>query len=351
MIALHLLSPAPTAGSSTPRTSKPLALPYLPPAIPHSRGSSSSVAGASSWHSLDTLLQPTRLDLPSFLASNTIVHTTARPALVPYVDPLALQATRFFLLFYHMLSPRAASTVRLDVPMAEDLSFSSQRRRGASSSEQQLPESLLLEVQAGQGIQVYEARVTLVARLKGLRGFMYRWKVTAFVVATGAFWAGEMMILACAVVAVGVGLGERWEGVKREDDYEFERMSSGEEDDGKGAGRHKKRERDRDGERRVKAEVAPSSASDGKGVAKETIIKEEVAEREMLAKVPPLETGQSTEADDEAEMEPEGPKKGKGKVKEVKLEGGDELEDAGIGTSYSDRVSKEGARRRKNVPS
>ncbi|AEO58997.1 hypothetical protein MYCTH_2306847 [Thermothelomyces thermophilus ATCC 42464] len=355
MIALHLLSPVPTADSTKPQTSSGLTLPYLPPANPRpDASSSSSSSSSSSWHSLDTLLQPTRLDLPSFLASHTIVHTTTRPALIPYVDPLASQATRILLLFYHMLSPRAAATVHLDVPMAEGLSFPSRRRRPDSAAPP-LPESLLLEVQAGQGIQVYDARVTLVARLKGLRGLMYRWKVTAFVVITGAFWAGSMAMLACVFVIVGVKLGDGWEGGGVKDSAHDSEQQASDDEGGKGGGRrYTKGERAEDGERRSKAGISPSSASDRGEVAEKSVKKEEGSdEGDAMARVPQFETGHSTEADDEAESEPGKPKKGKGKekeVKEVKVEEvGAESEDSGIGTSYSGQASKEGIRRR-NTP-
>ncbi|KAL2187311.1 hypothetical protein L209DRAFT_753257 [Thermothelomyces heterothallicus CBS 203.75] len=350
MIALHLLSPVPTAGSTKPQTGSGLALPYLPPANPRP-DTSSSTSSSSSWHSLDTLLQPTRLDLPSFLASHTIVHTTTRPALIPYVDPFASQATRILLLFYHMLSPRAAATVHLDVPMAEGLSFPSRRRRPDSAAPP-LPESLLLEVQAGQGIQVYDARVTLVARLKGLRGLMYRWKITAFVVITGAFWAGSMAMLACVFVIVGVKLGDGWEGGGGVKDSERDSEQASDDEGGRGGGgRYTKRERAEDGERRSKAGISPSSASDRGEAAEKSVKKEEEgSEGDVMARVPQFETGHSTEADDEAESEPGKPKKWKGKEKEVKVEEvGAESEDSGVGTSYSGQASKEGIRRR-NTP-
>ncbi|KAL2162166.1 hypothetical protein VTH06DRAFT_7079 [Thermothelomyces fergusii] len=351
MIALHLLSPVPAAGSARPQTGRGLTLPYLPPANPGpDASSSSSSASTSSRHSLDALLQPTRLDLPSFLASHTIVHTTTRPALIPYVDPLASQATRVLLLFYHMLAPRAAATVRLDVPMAEGLSFSSSSSSSSPSSfsypqrRPPLPESLLLEVQAGQGIQVYDARVTLVARLRGLRAFMYRWKVTAFVAVTGAFWAGGMAVLAC----------EEEEEERRKRKRKRKRGRGGEhgsgpgsdDDDGGGGGgggkgggrRVKGGEKARDGERRFKTEStppppppsfsSPSSSSlsfsfpaPGRGEAAEkSVKKEEGSEGDVMARVPRFEAGHGTEADDEAESEPGGSKRWKGKAKEVKAE-------------------------------
>ncbi|KAG7286634.1 hypothetical protein NEMBOFW57_008945 [Staphylotrichum longicolle] len=181
----------------------------------------------------------------------------------------------------------AISTVRLTVPMAEDLVLVPQYHADATTTTAtRLPESLLLEVQAGQDIQVYDARVTLVARLKGLRGFMYRWRATAFVLFTGGFWVVEMGTLVGVVVGVLVVLG------------------------GKG--------------------VSSSSTSPPSGFDEGVVKKEEEEEEEeqgQLAKVPVFEAEESDEADDEAE------------------EGGG-VKDVGTGTSFSGHMSREGVRRR-----
>ncbi|KAK3292575.1 putative adipose-regulatory protein-domain-containing protein [Chaetomium fimeti] len=352
MLALHLLSPSGTASDAIPITT-PKTIPYLLPARPLSDSSAqeppSSSSSSSSWHSLDALLQPTRLDLPSFLASHTIVHTTARPALIPYVDPLASLASRVLFLGYHLLAPRGAAAVRLTVPMAEGLAFAVPRRDAARV----LPDSLLLEVQAGQAIQVYDARVTLVARLRGLQGFMYRWRVTAFVLFTAAFWMTEMVVMAVVLVVVGVKLGGRGEegdgeegkegkdggedgngasgdagdagdtgGYGDTDEYgDNGDQSGGSEDDEKG---DLGTEVAKDRERRIKAEGSLSSAPETR-----TVKKEEEGARSM-ADVPSYPTGSSTEAGDEDEG---------------KREEGPESKDTGTRSSSS-QVTEGVARRR-----
>ncbi|AEO64265.1 uncharacterized protein THITE_2010413, partial [Thermothielavioides terrestris NRRL 8126] len=137
MVALHLLTPDPSA-SSSPN------LPYIPP------------------------------------------HTAARPAILPYADPLASLAARLLLLPYHVLFPARASAARLALPMAEALAFAPRRA---------VPRSLLLEVQGGQALQVYEVSVRFVARLRGLRWLVYRWRVAAFVLITGGMWVAEVVVL------------------------------------------------------------------------------------------------------------------------------------------------------------
>ncbi|EAQ84962.1 hypothetical protein CHGG_08976 [Chaetomium globosum CBS 148.51] len=362
MLALHLLSSGPTASeaasNATPEaasdaasdtvpiitTSKPV--PYLLPARPFSDPSAESPQ--SSWHSLDALLQPTRLDLPAFLASHTIVHTTARPALIPYVDPLASLASRILFLGYHLLAPRGAAAVLLTVPMAEGLAFSAPRRDAARL----LPDSLLLEVQAGQAIQVYDARVTIVARLRGLRAFMYRWRVTAFVLFTAAFWVLEMTVMVVGLVVVGWTFGGGGKEVEKGgSDEEEEEGEEGDDDDGDDdedeedggeSGGSGSGETDDGGDwgyeegRAVKFEVkdgteGPSSSTSGTTTIKKEEEKEDTLE---MGSVPSLETGSSTDADDEDE---------------VKREEGLESKDLDTGTQSSSSQVREGFARRRNL--
>ncbi|KAJ4293900.1 hypothetical protein N0V88_005414 [Collariella sp. IMI 366227] len=125
-------------------------------------------------HALIQNLQPTLLNLPSYLATHPILHTTTRPALIPYTDPFISRARRLLFLPYHLLFPHRSASVELTLSMAEQTIFypplaSVVARRGCGSrgKADTLPGSLLLEVQAGQDIQVYEASVRVVARLRG----------------------------------------------------------------------------------------------------------------------------------------------------------------------------------------
>lgn len=120
-------------------------------------------------------------------ADEDVVFASRRPALVPYRDPLVARAHRLLLLPWHLLFPDDTERVRLTVPMGELVEF-----RG------RLPVNLLLDLQAGQGLQVYNARVELVARLAGVRWAMYNYRVLSFVVFTTLFWFAEMMSMAMA---------------------------------------------------------------------------------------------------------------------------------------------------------
>ncbi|KAI0548233.1 putative adipose-regulatory protein-domain-containing protein [Xylaria curta] len=142
------------------------------------------------------------------VTEDNIVFASRRPVLLPYADPLVTTASRVLFLAYYLVWPTAAETVTLKVQMGELVEF----ERG------RLPLSVLVDVQAGQDLRVYESCVTLVARLSGMRWFMYNHRVLAFVVCTAAFWIAEL-------VAMGAAWGVlRWwyanqeeKGVKREE--------------------------------------------------------------------------------------------------------------------------------------
>jgi len=305
MIALHLLA----RGRTTSTFSSPNEpLPYLiPPATPR------ALLSDTSPEALDSFLQPTRLDLPAFLASHRVVYTTTRPAIIPYVDPFASLVSRLLFLPLHVIFPGSRSTtVRLTVPMAEEVGLGFQRGGSGGSG---TPKMLLLEVQAGQDIQVYDASVTIAARLKGLRAVMYRWRVTSFVVFSVAFWLGEMLLLGTAVVAaLGWDLGGLLSigGTKEKEKEEDQGDGFTSEED---SPPERKRKRIEEEASSPTSSAFPTPASEGFG-EQSTVKKEEAQDPEgELSRVPVFETGQSTEADDEDEGDARGDTKGKGRRK------------------------------------
>lgn len=168
--------------------------------------------------------QSPAIPTPSILRSRTVLHTATRPAILPYTDPLVSLASRVLFLAYHIFWP-ATETERLIVPMVERLEF----RPGSMA-----PTQLVLDVQAGQMLQVYRAAVTITAQLSGLRWFMYKWTVTSFIVFTAMFWVVEVatmgtVFLVLQYVVLGgskettlvkkeEGVGKREPVVKREDE-------------------------------------------------------------------------------------------------------------------------------------
>lgn len=69
--------------------------------------------------------------------------------------------------------------------MAERTSFSKGRKN--------LPAYILLELQTGQEVQVYDVRVYFAARFEGLRWMMYNHRIMSFVVFVSAFWVAEVL--------------------------------------------------------------------------------------------------------------------------------------------------------------
>lgn len=138
---------------------------------------------------------PTIIPAPqSVLNEKNILFTSTRPAIMPYTDPLVSLAKRLLLLAYHVFVP-ASETTRLVVPMVERLEF----RPG-----KMMPTSLVLDVQAGQSLQVYDVLVTVTAQLGGLRWLMHTWWITSFVVFTALFWLFELISLATTAVAAKI---------------------------------------------------------------------------------------------------------------------------------------------------
>lgn len=112
---------------------------------------------------------------------SNVVFSSRRPALMPYTDPLVSLASRMLFLLWHVIEP-TREKVKLQIPMGELVEF-----------REQLPLSLLLDVQAGQAFQVYAAQIELVARLGGARWLMYNHRVISFVIGTTLFWLAEML--------------------------------------------------------------------------------------------------------------------------------------------------------------
>ncbi|KAI1486679.1 putative adipose-regulatory protein-domain-containing protein [Biscogniauxia mediterranea] len=134
------------------------------------------------------------------LTPDRVVFASRRPALLPYEDPLVSTTSRVMFLLYHALfAPAAAETAALAVPMGELVLAEGPPLATSGGG----PLSLLLDVQAGQTLQVYAVTVKLVARLSGVRWAMYNYRVLSFLVCTAVFWASEMLSMALAWLALG----------------------------------------------------------------------------------------------------------------------------------------------------
>jgi seipin len=113
------------------------------------------------------------------IQESDIIHTVRRPALIPYTSRLISLSTRLAALPLYILGLRT-ETSTLDVELAENLVFS---RRDT------VPVYAMLEVQAGQTLQVYDAAMYITARFGGLRWWMYNHRILSAVVGISTFWA------------------------------------------------------------------------------------------------------------------------------------------------------------------
>ncbi|KAL2133714.1 hypothetical protein VTI74DRAFT_1840 [Chaetomium olivicolor] len=333
MVALHLLSES--TASSTSNSRSPPPLPYLTPDRPF-LSSDSTTPPINAPDSALLNLRPTRLNLPSYLASRTIVLTTTRSALIPYTDPLVSLAKRLLFLPYHMLFPHRSTSVHLTVPMAEKAVFSLPRRgqEQGDNAVANLPGSLLLEVQAGQGIQVYEASVTLVARLRGVRWIMWRWRMACFWVVTGVVWVGVVAglfsvgVLRIGLETVGGGEGQEKKG-KRKGNGAGNGDESGSDSDEDG---------DDDGGEEEKKRTVKREHSLPRVKAAAVKKEEEEEGSEPLFTIPQYGEGPGGKADDEDEGQ------GEEEGSPQRQQGGSK--DAGVGTSSGRANVVPGARRR-----
>jgi len=124
------------------------------------------------------------IDVAGYTANRQVLYASTRPTRLPYRSALVGKAAALLRLPYYALFP-GTETSTVVVRMAERLKFP----RGATT-----PTGMVLEIQAGQGMQVYEAKMTVIAHLTGIRYFMYQYRVTSCVVFTMIFWAVTMFM-------------------------------------------------------------------------------------------------------------------------------------------------------------
>lgn len=136
------------------------------------------------------------VDSHDYLKDRAVLVTTRRSALLPYVDPVVSLASRILFLFYHILRPTSQSC-QLSVPLAERVSF---------SATGPVPSSALVEVEAGQTIQIYELQLILTAQLSGLRYLMFHYRLPTFIVFTLLFWASELFFMSAAWISLSLYL-------------------------------------------------------------------------------------------------------------------------------------------------
>ncbi|SPN97440.1 related to cell division control protein (Cdc15) [Cephalotrichum gorgonifer] len=133
----------------------------------------------------------------SLVDPKSIIFTTRRPALMPYVDPTVSLARRLAFLPLHLLFPKKGA-YSMTVPLAEGVVFSRSSR---------VPRSIYVELLAGQNLQTYEVSLTMTANLRGLRWILHKYRIISFITLTVGFWSMEMLFAGLALFVLGIFMG------------------------------------------------------------------------------------------------------------------------------------------------
>lgn len=133
----------------------------------------------------------------SLVDPQSVIYTTRRPALMPYVDPAVSLARRLAWLPFRVVFPKN-DVYFMTLPLAENVVFSRSSR---------VPKSIYVEVQAGQDLQTYEAAVTMTANLRGLRWILHNYRIVSFITLTLGFWSMEMLFAGLMLFTLGAFVG------------------------------------------------------------------------------------------------------------------------------------------------
>lgn len=253
------------------------------------------------------------------LSNSDILFSSRRPTLLTYTSRLVSLSERLLALPLYILGLKHESEI-LHIPMAESATFPRGRKN--------IPGFAMLELQAGQEVQVYAAKITFKAKFGGLRWLMYNHRILSFVVFTSAFWIAEVLFTAVGWLAVRAVFSTGAE-VKKE--------VKGEETDGSVAGVKKEGEETDEPDLSDTPRTFPTYGrqaplryvSSGKD---EPQVKDEDSE-EYAA----LERGGLAEADDEDEDDGEDV----GGYRGART-------DSGIGTSFSEGGERGSVKRRRS---
>jgi hypothetical protein len=127
------------------------------------------------------------------VSEGDMLFFSRRPAILTYTSRLVSLSERLFSLPLYILGLRQESEI-LHIPMAESQSFP----RGWKN----VPGYVMLELQAGQEVQVYDVRILFTAQFGGIRWLMYNHRILSFVIFTSAFWFSEIMFTLLGWLAV-----------------------------------------------------------------------------------------------------------------------------------------------------
>ncbi|CAG8983645.1 hypothetical protein HYALB_00004076 [Hymenoscyphus albidus] len=132
----------------------------------------------------DSPLAPTVSSSLTAITPEDILFSSRRPAILTYTSRLISLSERLAALPLYILGLRRESEF-LTIPMAELISFPRGRKN--------IPGHALVEVLAGQEIQVYSLTLKFTARFEGFRYLMYNHRLLSLVIGVATFWSAEVL--------------------------------------------------------------------------------------------------------------------------------------------------------------
>jgi len=187
-----------------------------------------------------------------------------------------------------------------------------------------IPAWALLEVEAGNGIQIYDVHIRFSARFSGMRWCMYNHRILSFVFGVGVFWGAECVFALLAFIAIQTYFAPKSES-KGAIEAKVETETEVKEED-----------TDDDPDLSDTPRTFPTYGRQAP-LRYEPRVKDEESEEEVLDEtaIQPL----VAEADDEES----------GEDVEIEVEGEEEMGvDSGIGTSFSEGGVRGGVARRRS---
>lgn len=152
----------------------------------------------------------------SLIRAEDVLVAFRRSAIMTYASLLVSLTSRILTLPLYTLS-LLSEAENLMISVGEGVTFT----RGWKN----IPSLALLEIQAGQGIQIYDATIIFKAKFSGLRWLMYNHRVTSFILFTGLFWISTLVFAITAWITLGVYFVPENESAKDKSDDVFDDLS------------------------------------------------------------------------------------------------------------------------------
>lgn len=134
-------------------------------------------------------------------ASSSVLHRSRRPAILPYTSTLSNLASKMIRLPLHVLSFHDSDSVRLSVPMFEEVEFARGKDNIPRMARLEVQSQTLLLATGSKGalpvpqLNVYSAKLVFQVRFHGLRYLIYNYRAAAFVLFTALFYTVSISTL------------------------------------------------------------------------------------------------------------------------------------------------------------